>query len=100
MEQLVLAVAGALISLFWSFFPIVRQWFQGLSDQHKALLNLGVVLLAAALIAGSSCLDLWVAMSCDQSGFMTLGEAVLVVLLGNQITFGATKSLRPGIERG
>lgn len=56
-EQLA-GVAGAAISIAFSFFPIVKDWYDGLSDGNKRLVMLGVVTVVGAGIYGLGCFGL------------------------------------------
>jgi len=81
------AAVGILASLLFSYVPGLRVWYAKLSDGYKRLVMLVVIVVSAALLAASSCLNLWPAITCNKSGFMKVGEAVLYCLIANQSTY-------------
>lgn len=53
-EQLSL-IAGAILSLVFSYVPGVAPWFAGLRSEYKRLLMAGLLLLSAAVVMALSC---------------------------------------------
>jgi hypothetical protein len=45
------AAVGAVMAVFFAYFPKVRVWFAALDDDKKALINLGFLLLAEVIIS-------------------------------------------------
>ena len=84
-------VAGALLSLAFSYIPGLRQRFEVLEATQKRLVMLGLLLCTAALVQGISCLG-WAAwwripLTCDESGLAGLLEQLVLAIMANQSVF-------------
>ena len=78
------AFAGTLLSLVLNYFPGLNTWFAALESGKKSLVVLGSIFVVSALIALSSCANLWVLMTCDKGGFVKLAECFFYALVANQ----------------
>lgn len=84
-------LAGAGLSLVFSYIPPLQDWYAGLAGAGKRALMGAAVLLAAGISFGLACSG-WLAsfgyqMSCDQPGLAGLVQAVLGALAANQATY-------------
>jgi len=85
------AIAGAVLSLAFSYVPGVKDWFEGLlSGQKQAIMGL-LLLGTAGAVFGLSCggvLD-WVV--CSKEGVLGLVDVLIAALLANQTAYLITK---------
>ncbi|NMC12674.1 MAG: hypothetical protein GYA34_07295 [Chloroflexi bacterium] len=98
--EMLAAIAGALLSLLFSYVPGLSDWYASLgaaqNDQgtRKRLVMLGLLALVAAGSFGLSCAG-WgtgygLELSCDQQGVMGLLQALLLAAMANQATHRLT----------
>ncbi len=85
------SIAGAALSLAFSYLPGASDWFGQLDGTHKRLVMLGLLLLTSLAVFGLSCgplaADLGIEIACSQSGAIGLGRAFLLALVANQAAF-------------
>ena len=89
-EQVVSLAAGILLSLIFSYFPGVKEWFNGLSGDYKRLIMLGSLLLVSLGIFGLGCLGRYEGVTCDVDGLWQVGEVFLLAAIANQSTYTLT----------
>ena len=92
-SNVVVLVAGAILSLLFGYVPGLRQWFEALDGVRKAQVMAGLLLLAAAGAFGASCYTPWVVVECTEAGFWQLVELFIMALVANQATY--TLAVRP-----
>jgi hypothetical protein len=85
-------LAGAALSLAITYVPGLNAWYGGLAPDRKRLVMIGLLALAAAGVYGLSCAGLagqllGLSVSCDQTGLLGLGRALLVAVIANQSVF-------------
>lgn len=90
---LITGAVTVLASLILMYFPKLNVWFAGKPTEYKQWFFLLLTLLVGVLLAASSCLNLWVYITCDKFGFMTLGEVLVAVIVGVAINQGVYKLL-------
>ena len=91
-------LAGALLSLVFSYVPNLKDWFDGKDSTTKRLIMAGALLVVSVAIFASSCLDLGLPfeVTCDKGGAVGLVTTFLLALVANQATFLA--SPKPTVE--
>ena len=92
-SNVVVLVAGAILSLLFGYVPGLRQWFEALDGVRKAQVMAGLLLLAAAGAFGASCYTPWAVVECTEAGFWQLVELFIVAVIANQATY--TLAVRP-----
>lgn len=85
-EQLAL-IAGAVLSLLFSYIPGLKNWFEGLSPEYKRLFMAGVLLVAALALFGGSCLNLWGYFVCSWLGLWEAVKLWLLAVAANQTIY-------------
>jgi len=89
-------IAGAILSLIFSYVPGLNSKFANLQTEYKRLIMLGLVVLTAGGIYGLSCwgfgADIGISVSCDKTGLFGLLRIVILSAVANQGTYGLTKS--------
>ena len=85
------AVFGVLLSLFMSYVPGVKTWF----DKQPAINKRAIMAVGLFLVAGGayglSCADVINIVACTQAGVLTLVSSYIAALVANQSTFLITK---------
>jgi hypothetical protein len=84
-------IAGAVLSLGFSYIPGLNTWFAGLSPEKKRLIMLGILALIALSIFGLACTPLaanfGITVTCDVTGASALIQAFLLAVIGNQSAY-------------
>ena len=90
--ELLASVFGVVLSLFFSYVPGVKAWFDALTKaQKQAFMGVGLVLVAGATF-GLSCAGLVdVGVTCDQAGALGLVNVLIAALIANQSTYLITR---------
>jgi hypothetical protein len=91
-------LAGALLSLAFSYVPSLKEHYAPLTATQKRLVMLALLALTASSIFALACLpwgsgllaDYGVIMACDQSGALGLLQIFLAALIANQATYLVT----------
>ena len=100
-------IAGALLSLLFSYVPGAREWFDGLGKGPdgqedggtlKRLVMLGLLVVAAGGAMALACSgvggDLGQALTCDRPGAIELVQALAMAVMANQSTYAISPKLR------
>jgi len=82
-----IAVAGAVVSLFFAYFPWVKDKFDALDSRWKPLINAGILLVVVFGLFGLSCAGRFDYFVCDQSGVMKAVELWIAALIGNRLGY-------------
>ena len=89
-EQLI-AIAGAILSLAFSYIPGLKARYEPLSDEMKRLVMLGLLVLVVAGVFGLACSRfgtyLGIAVACDEPGLVALVWALVLAIMANQSTY-------------
>ena len=89
-EQLI-AIAGAILSLAFSYIPGLKTRYEPLSDEMKRLVMLGLLVLVVAGVFGLACSRfgayLGIAVICDEPGLVALVWSLVVAVMANQSTY-------------
>jgi hypothetical protein len=95
-------IAGAALSLAFSYIPGLHERFAALDATRKRLVLLGLLILAAGGVYGLSCLgwgQQWgIVLTCDRDGLATLLEQLLLAIIANQGVYALTPP-RPALQR-
>lgn len=87
-------LAGAVLSLLFSYVPGLNSWFDTIKPEFKRLTMAGLTFVVAAAAYGLSCAGLGeqlkIAVVCDQAGAIALVQAWVLALVANQATYGVT----------
>ncbi|MFU8772146.1 MAG: hypothetical protein ACNA8H_06975 [Anaerolineales bacterium] len=93
------AIAGALLSLAFSYIPGLQARFDPLDGVYKRLIMLGLLVLAASAAFSAACAgwaaDLGLGLSCDRSGLIGLLHALFLAIVANQAAFLISPPLSP-----
>jgi hypothetical protein len=86
-------LAGALLSLAFSYIPSLRNKFDTLLPEVKRLVMLGLLVVVAGGVYGLACAG-WLAsmwpgasVTCDQRGVLELVKVLILALIANQSTY-------------
>ncbi len=86
---LILGIAGAALSLLFSYVPTLKVWFD--KQANKGLLMLGFCVVVGAVYFGLSCsplaAQLKISLTCDQPGLFNLAQALFVIAGSNQLAY-------------
>ena len=92
-EQLTL-LAGAVLSLAFSYVPGLNVRFDALTAEYKRLIMAGLTLLVAATVYGLACAglgeQLGIIVPCTQAGLIGLVQAWVLTIVGNQAAYSLT----------
>lgn len=83
-------VAGALLSLLFSYVPGLRGWFDAKDPIVKRLIMAAALLVVAVAVFGASCANLplpGVQIECSTAGIWPLVEVYLLALVANQAAY-------------
>lgn len=81
-------LAGAVVSLLFSYVPGLNSWFDALQSEYKRLIMAGLMLVIGAGAYGLTCAglggDFVLVGSCDQSGAIEILRAWVLAIIANQ----------------
>lgn len=99
--NLLMVVAGAILSLLFGYVPGLREWFEAQTPVRKAQVMAGLLLAAALAVFLGACYTPWQwGVTCDQAGFWQLVELFFAALVANQAVYLiAVKPTRTAVER-
>lgn len=87
-------IAGAALSLAFSYIPGLNSKFDGLAPEYKRLIMAGLMLAIAAAAYGLACAglgeQLGIPVACDQAGAIGLLRAWLLAVIANQAAYAVT----------
>lgn len=96
--DVIAAIAGAVLSLVFSYVPGAKGWYEGLDGTYKRLVMLGLLALAVLVELGLACsglgADFGLQVSCDRAGFVALARAFFAALMANQATYLISPALK------
>lgn len=89
--EMIALVAGALLTLGFSYIPGLRTWYAGKSEEYKQLLMLGLLVLAAVGAFGIACLGwgaaIGLTLACTVTGAVGLVMQLLLAIMANQTVY-------------
>ena len=85
------AIAGAILSLAFSYIPGLKQWYDRKNPEAKRLLMLGLLVVTVAGVFGLACSP-WgdwakIEVTCDAVGFAELVWALVLAIMANQTAY-------------
>lgn len=87
-------IAGTVLSLFFSFFPGAKTWFETLTPDKKRLVMLGFLFGVTAVIFGLSCANLYNYFMCTWQGAWDALKLFILAAMANQAAY----QLTPGVH--
>jgi uncharacterized membrane protein len=94
-ENLLVMVAGMVLSLGFGYVPGLSDWYERQDSKRKALVMLAALLLAVVVILVGSCYLRYAWITCDEAGWKLLASMFLYALLANQGTYQIAKHFAP-----
>lgn len=80
-------VAGAVLSLAFSYIPGLKSLYDPLSGVWKRVVMAGLLLVVALVLFGLGCAGIVGGVSCDKSGVIQLVSVFIAALMANQSTY-------------
>jgi len=81
-------IAGAILSLLFSYIPGLEAWYANLSPIEKRVVMLVLILLTAVIIFVATCAGVIQSdVTCSQDGIVQAINIFFSVLVANQATF-------------
>ena len=100
-ETLIL-ISGAVVSLLFSYFPVLNTWFAAKSADVKRLIMLGVMFVVSAAIFGLSCAglggEIGITLECSKEGVIGLIKIFILSIVANQGAY-AVSVKTPEVKR-
>ena len=88
-------LAGALISIAFSFVPKLKDWYDPLDDSEKRLVMLGALVAGALGLYALGCIGLIAPLVvCGVPGLVELGKLVVIAGIVNQTVWKFTPVVR------
>ena len=87
----VAGIAGALLSLIFSYVPGLNSKFAALPKETEQLIMAGLMLLATVIIMGLGCYKvIQINLTCDQNGWVQAIWIFISAIMGNQSVYRLT----------
>lgn len=87
-------IAGAFLSLLFSYFPGLNTWFAAKSPDIKRLIMVGVLFVVSGAIFGLSCAgygsEIGVTVDCNKAGLIGLLKIFILAIIANQGAYAVT----------
>ena len=94
--EMIAGIAGAVLSLVFSFVAGLNTKYAALPSETKSAIMAGVLLVVSIALFSLQCGQILVTnITCDKNGVIQLVWMFVVSVMGNQGTYGLTKSLLP-----
>lgn len=90
LEELV-ALVGIVVSLLFSYFPGIQQWFEPLPSNTKRLLQVAVAVVVSGAVFGLGCAGLAQGFACSVDGAIAAVRLLVVFIVTNQAAYAITK---------
>jgi len=91
-------IAGAILSLCFSYIPGLSERFDALIPTEKRLIMLGMLVLVALAVYGLACFgwgqDWRVFLTCDRSGLSELIKQLIIAIVANQGIYAISPQVR------
>ncbi len=85
------AIAGAILSLIFSYVPGIYKKYQPLSEELKRLIMLALLLVTCTSVYALACTNwrahLGLTVTCDQPGLVQLTWSLVLAIMANQSTY-------------
>lgn len=86
-------LVGVALSLLFTYFPVVKDWFENLQPKYKPLVMLGVNFLVLAVLFGASCASLVYVVPCTVDGGLYMLRLLVQAMVANQVTYVFTRKI-------
>lgn len=93
-SELLVSIAGVVLSLLFSYVPGVSDWFEELERKYKQSLMGVLLILVAGAVFGLSCAGLVDYVVCDQAGALGLVGLLIEALIANQGMYLITRKTK------
>ena len=89
--EVIAMLAGALLSLAFSYIPGLSARYGALSPEYKRLIMAGLMVVVAAGAFALACFGLLSGLVCDQPGVIRLVWVVILAITANQSVYQISK---------
>ena len=90
-SEMLVSIAGVVLSLLFSYIPGLRTWYAGLVAEVKQLIMLGLIVLVSGAVFALGCYDiLSTGIACDRYGVISLVWMIVLGLTSNQAAYMIT----------
>ena len=83
-------IAGAALSLLFSYFPGLNTWFATLEPATKRLVMAGMMLAVAGAVFGLGCAGIVSGVACSRDGALNLVMIYIMALTANQAAYAVS----------
>jgi hypothetical protein len=80
-------VAGAVLSLLFSYVPGLNTWFAGIGSIYQRLLMLAMLAVVTGGVIGLSCASLITAVACTKEGIWGAVQIFILAMIANQSAY-------------
>lgn len=93
-DELFAEIVGAVVSLLFSYLPVLEDWYNKLNKAKKRLVMAGVFIVIGVAIFGLSCAGVVNYVECSQAGALAMLALVIRALIANQVAYKLTKKTK------
>lgn len=97
------AIAGAILSLIFSYVPGIYKKYQPLSEELKRLIMLALLVATCASVYALACTSwsayLGITVTCDQPGLVQLIWSLVLAVMANQSTYRLSPRMNGMLKR-
>ena len=87
-SELLVSLAGIVLSLLFSYIPGLRVWFAALTSEKKQLIMLGLLVLVTGGVFGLGCAGILdIGLACDKGGVIAIVKLLVAGIIANQATY-------------
>lgn len=87
-SELLVSLAGVVLSLLFSYIPGLRVWFAALVSEKKQLIMLGLIVVVSGGVFGLGCAGILdIGLACDKGGVIALIKLLVAGIIANQATY-------------
>lgn len=86
-------VAGAVLSLSFSYIPGLADWYAKLDGTRKRLIMAGLLLVVTGGAFGLGCAGILGGVDCSQNGAVSAVYAFILALVANQATYSISPQI-------
>jgi hypothetical protein len=98
-SELIVSIAGVVLSLLFSYIPGLRTWYAALVSETKQLIMLGLLVLVTGAIYALGCYGiLETNITCDKSGLVSLVFMLITGVVSNQATYMITPQTKDVVD--
>ncbi len=89
-QEKLVALVGVVTSLVFSYFPVVKDWFDGQLPNVKRLLQVAVALVVSGVVFGLGCAGIVEGFACTWDGALDAAWLLVAFIVANQATYAVT----------